>query len=150
MERKPREGLVDPTEHPLGRDGGGGRWRPAVPLLTYTDFPPPLLPSWLQGLKQPPEEQQSQAAEQPRLYRTKSTPIVKADKAASESTTRRIIIYGVQDENGSNIQNFALDITPPPEVIYKSEPGTSDGMNVLGIFMINGLKGKPDGSIVTL
>ncbi|XP_060087828.1 excitatory amino acid transporter 5 isoform X2 [Heteronotia binoei] len=56
-------------------------------------------------------------------YRTKSIPIVKVNKITSESVTRRIIIYGVQDENGSNIQNFALDITPPPEVIYKSEPG---------------------------
>ncbi|XP_033007998.1 excitatory amino acid transporter 5 isoform X1 [Lacerta agilis] len=74
-------------------------------------------------------------------YRTKSTPIVKANKAAPESTTRRIIIYGVQDENGSNIQNFALDITPPPEVIYKSEPGTSEGMNVLGIVIFSATMG---------
>ncbi|PKU37942.1 hypothetical protein llap_11749 [Limosa lapponica baueri] len=70
-------------------------------------------------------------------YRTKSIPIIKSNKASSESTTRRIIIYGVQDENGSNVQNFALDITPPPEVIYKSEPGTSDGMNVLGIVIFS-------------
>uniref|UniRef100_A0A8D2L2S8 Amino acid transporter n=1 Tax=Varanus komodoensis TaxID=61221 RepID=A0A8D2L2S8_VARKO len=74
-------------------------------------------------------------------YRTKSIPIVKANKAASESTTHRIIIYGVQDENGSNIQNFALDITPPPEVIYKSEPGTSEGMNVLGIVIFSATMG---------
>lgn len=74
-------------------------------------------------------------------YRTKTTPIVKANKAQSESTTRRIIIYGVQDENGSNIQNFALDITPPPEVIYKSEPGTSEGMNVLGIVIFSATMG---------
>uniref|UniRef100_A0A8C3RLN9 Amino acid transporter n=1 Tax=Chelydra serpentina TaxID=8475 RepID=A0A8C3RLN9_CHESE len=74
-------------------------------------------------------------------YRTKSIPIVKSNKAASESTTRRIIIYGVQDENGSNVQNFALDITPPPEVIYKSEPGTSDGMNVLGIVIFSATMG---------
>ncbi|KAL7985073.1 hypothetical protein Chor_003643 [Crotalus horridus] len=62
-------------------------------------------------------------------------------KAPSESITRRIIIYGVQDENGSNIQNFALDITPPPEVIYKSEPGTSEGMNVLGIVIFSATMG---------
>ncbi|XP_020655292.2 excitatory amino acid transporter 5 [Pogona vitticeps] len=74
-------------------------------------------------------------------YRTKSIPIVKADKSASESSTRRIIIYGIQDENGSSIQNFALDITPPPEVIYKSEPGTSDGMNVLGIVIFSATMG---------
>lgn len=75
-------------------------------------------------------------------YRTKSIPIIKSNKASSESTTRRIIIYGVQDENGSNVQNFALDITPPPEVIYKSEPGTSDGMNVLGIVIFSATMGR--------
>ncbi|XP_010714410.1 excitatory amino acid transporter 5 [Meleagris gallopavo] len=74
-------------------------------------------------------------------YRTKSIPIIKANKASPESTTHRIIIYGVQDENGSNVQNFALDITPPPEVIYKSEPGTSDGMNVLGIVIFSATMG---------
>ncbi|XP_051480891.1 excitatory amino acid transporter 5 [Apus apus] len=74
-------------------------------------------------------------------YRTKSIPIIKSNKASSDSTTRRIIIYGVQDENGSNVQNFALDITPPPEVIYKSEPGTSDGMNVLGIVIFSATMG---------
>ncbi|XP_015666403.1 excitatory amino acid transporter 5 [Protobothrops mucrosquamatus] len=74
-------------------------------------------------------------------YRTKNIPIVKVSKAASESITRRIIIYGVQDENGSNIQNFALDITPPPEVTYKSEPGTSEGMNVLGIVIFSATMG---------
>uniref|UniRef100_A0A8B9FKM8 Amino acid transporter n=1 Tax=Amazona collaria TaxID=241587 RepID=A0A8B9FKM8_9PSIT len=77
----------------------------------------------------------------PLVYRTKSIPIIKSSKASSESTTRRIIIYGVQDENGSNVQNFALDITPPPEVIYKSEPGTSDGMNVLGIVIFSATMG---------
>uniref|UniRef100_A0A8C3TLY2 Amino acid transporter n=1 Tax=Catharus ustulatus TaxID=91951 RepID=A0A8C3TLY2_CATUS len=74
-------------------------------------------------------------------YRTRSIPIIKANKASPESTTRRIIIYGVQDENGSNVQNFALDITPPPEVIYKSEPGASDGMNVLGIVIFSATMG---------
>ncbi|XP_009906343.1 excitatory amino acid transporter 5 [Dryobates pubescens] len=74
-------------------------------------------------------------------YRTKSIPIIKSNKASPESTSRRIIIYGIQDENGSNVQNFALDITPPPEVIYKSEPGTSDGMNVLGIVIFSATMG---------
>ena len=39
------------------------------------------------------------------------------------------------------MQNFALDLTPPPEVIYKSEPGTSDGMNVLGIVIFSATMG---------
>ncbi|KAM8789411.1 excitatory amino acid transporter 5 [Rhynchonycteris naso] len=75
-------------------------------------------------------------------YRTKTTPIVKSAKEASEEApSRRILIYGVQEENGSRIQNFALDLTPPPEVIYKSEPGTSEGMNVLGIVMFSATMG---------
>ncbi|XP_074688100.1 excitatory amino acid transporter 5 isoform X3 [Strix aluco] len=74
-------------------------------------------------------------------YRTKTIPIIKNNKASSESATRRVIVYGVQDENGSNVQNFELDITPPPEVIYKSEPGTSDGMNVLGIVIFSATMG---------
>ncbi|XP_066125268.1 excitatory amino acid transporter 5 isoform X2 [Saccopteryx bilineata] len=75
-------------------------------------------------------------------YRTKTTPIVKSPKVASEEApSRQILIYGVQEENGSHIQNFALDLTPPPEVFYKSEPGTSEGMNVLGIVMFSATMG---------
>lgn len=61
--------------------------------------------------------------------------------ASEEAPARRILIYGVQEENGSHVQNFALDLTPPPEVIYKSEPGTSDGMNVLGIVIFSATMG---------
>ncbi|XP_032350192.1 excitatory amino acid transporter 5 isoform X3 [Camelus ferus] len=75
-------------------------------------------------------------------YRTKTTPIIKSPKLASEEAPpRRILIYGVQEENGSRVQNFALDLTPPPEVVYKSEPGTSDGMNVLGIVIFSATMG---------
>ncbi|XP_074190840.1 excitatory amino acid transporter 5 isoform X1 [Rhinolophus sinicus] len=75
-------------------------------------------------------------------YRTKTTPIVKSPKVASEEApSRRIPIYEVQEENGSRVQNFALDLTPPPEIIYKSEPGASDGMNVLGIVMFSATMG---------
>ncbi|XP_044529455.1 excitatory amino acid transporter 5 isoform X2 [Gracilinanus agilis] len=75
-------------------------------------------------------------------YRTKTTPMVKSNKAVtSEATPQRILIYGVQEENGSQVQNFALDLTPPPEVVYKSEPGTSDGMNVLGIVIFSATMG---------
>ncbi|XP_035881995.1 excitatory amino acid transporter 5 isoform X3 [Phyllostomus discolor] len=75
-------------------------------------------------------------------YRTKTTPVIESPKVASEEAPpRRVLIYGVREENGSHIQNFALDLTPPPEVIYKSEPGTSDGMNVLGIVMFSATMG---------
>ncbi|XP_068820825.1 excitatory amino acid transporter 5 [Capricornis sumatraensis] len=75
-------------------------------------------------------------------YRTKTTPVVKSPTVASEEApSQRILIYGVQEENGSRVQNFALDLTPPPEVVYKSEPGTSDGMNVLGIVIFSATMG---------
>ncbi|XP_012290292.1 excitatory amino acid transporter 5 isoform X1 [Aotus nancymaae] len=75
-------------------------------------------------------------------YRTKTTPVVKSPRMApEEAPPRRILIYGVQEENGSRVQNFALDLTPPPEIIYKSEPGTSDGMNVLGIVFFSATMG---------
>ncbi|XP_012877700.1 PREDICTED: excitatory amino acid transporter 5 isoform X1 [Dipodomys ordii] len=75
-------------------------------------------------------------------YRTKTTPVVKAPKLATEEAPpRRILIYGVQEENGSHVHNFALDLTPPPEIVYKSEPGTSDGMNVLGIVIFSATMG---------
>ncbi|XP_040216391.1 excitatory amino acid transporter 5 [Rana temporaria] len=75
-------------------------------------------------------------------YRTKNVPVVKSGKTtSSDSITHRILIYGIQDENGSHIQNFALDITPSPDVVYKSEPGTSDGMNVLGIVIFSATMG---------
>ncbi|XP_075038206.1 excitatory amino acid transporter 5 [Mixophyes fleayi] len=75
-------------------------------------------------------------------YRTKNVPVVKNGKTtSSEGITHRILIYGIQDENGSHIQNFALDITPSPDVIYKSEPGTSEGMNVLGIVIFSATMG---------
>ncbi|XP_060062183.1 excitatory amino acid transporter 5 isoform X4 [Erinaceus europaeus] len=75
-------------------------------------------------------------------YRTKTTPIVKSPKVTWEDgSPHQILIYGVQGENGSHVQNFALDLTPPPEITYKSEPGTSDGMNVLGIVIFSATMG---------
>ena len=61
--------------------------------------------------------------------------------ASEEAPPRQILIYGVQEENGSHVQNFALDLTPPPEVVYKSEPDTIDGMNVLGIVIFSATMG---------
>ncbi|KAK6313833.1 hypothetical protein J4Q44_G00152920 [Coregonus suidteri] len=79
-------------------------------------------------------------------YRTRSVPIMKTPKATvsqslSESTTRRALIYGIQDDNGTEFQNFSLDLTPPPDVYFKTLPGTSDGMNVLGIVIFSATMG---------
>uniref|UniRef100_A0A674CV84 Amino acid transporter n=2 Tax=Salmo trutta TaxID=8032 RepID=A0A674CV84_SALTR len=79
-------------------------------------------------------------------YRTRSIPIMKTPPptvtaALMESTTRRVYIYGVQDDNGTDIQNFSLDLTPPPDIQMRTLPGTSDGMNVLGIVIFSATMG---------
>uniref|UniRef100_A0AAY4DMI8 Amino acid transporter n=1 Tax=Denticeps clupeoides TaxID=299321 RepID=A0AAY4DMI8_9TELE len=79
-------------------------------------------------------------------YRTNSVPIMKTPKTTvsqglTESTTRRPLIYGIQDDNGSDIQNFQLDLTPPPDVVFRTLPGTSEGMNVLGIVIFSATMG---------
>ncbi|XP_017558826.1 solute carrier family 1 member 7a isoform X2 [Pygocentrus nattereri] len=78
-------------------------------------------------------------------YRTKSIPILKPRPTVSqdlmETTTRRVFIYGIQDDNGTDIQNFSLDLTPPPDVVFRTLPGTSDGMNVLGIVIFSATMG---------
>ncbi|KAL4634995.1 excitatory amino acid transporter 5-like [Arapaima gigas] len=79
-------------------------------------------------------------------YRTKSEPIMKTPKptisqSLTESITRRALIYGIQDDNGTDVQNFSLDLTPPPEVIFRTLPGTSEGMNVLGIVIFSATMG---------
>ena len=77
-------------------------------------------------------------------YRTSSISILKPKPTVSqsESTTRRALIYGIQDDNGTDIQNFALDLTPPPDVLIRTKPGNSDGMNVLGIVIFSATMGK--------
>lgn len=70
----------------------------------------------------------------------RSKPVVRQDQ--SESSTRRALIYGIQDDNGTDIQNFALDLTPPPDVLIHTREGTSDGMNVLGIVIFSATMGK--------
>ncbi|XP_034743299.1 excitatory amino acid transporter 5-like [Etheostoma cragini] len=78
-------------------------------------------------------------------YRTQRVPelIPKPTVAQllDETTTRRIYIYGIQDDNGTDVQSFSLDLTPPPDVIMKTSPGTSEGMNVLGIVIFSATMG---------
>ncbi|KAG7329673.1 hypothetical protein KOW79_005895 [Hemibagrus wyckioides] len=78
-------------------------------------------------------------------YRSRSIPILKpkptVNQDLTESTTRRMLIYGIQDDNGTDIQSFSLDLTPPPDVVFRTLPGTSDGMNVLGIVIFSATMG---------
>ncbi|KAM3876412.1 solute carrier family 1 member 7b [Diretmus argenteus] len=76
-------------------------------------------------------------------YRTSTEVTVKPKptQSQSESTTRRTLIYGIQGDNGTAIQNFSLDLTPPPDVLIRTAPGTSEGMNVLGIVIFSATMG---------
>lgn len=69
-------------------------------------------------------------------------------QAQAESTTRRQLIYGIQDDNGTDIQNFALDLTPPPDIVVRTREGTSDGMNVLGIVIFSATMGEKEGRAI--
>lgn len=79
-------------------------------------------------------------------YRSRSIPILKPKPTVSQdlskSTARCIFIYGIQDDNGTDIQNFSLNLTPPPDVVFRTLPGTSDGMNVLGIVIFSATMGE--------
>uniref|UniRef100_A0A8C1UP16 Amino acid transporter n=1 Tax=Cyprinus carpio TaxID=7962 RepID=A0A8C1UP16_CYPCA len=88
-------------------------------------------------------------------YRTNSVPIMKTPKTTvatslTETTTRRALIYGIQDDNGTDIQNFQLDLTPPPDVVMRTLPGTSEGMNVLGIVIFSATMGENAGYFVNI
>uniref|UniRef100_A0A8C4ZS21 Amino acid transporter n=2 Tax=Gadus morhua TaxID=8049 RepID=A0A8C4ZS21_GADMO len=78
-------------------------------------------------------------------YRTQSIPVPgprpTVAQLLDETTTRRLFIYGIQDDNGTDIQNFSLDLTPPPDVVMRTSPGTSEGMNVLGIVIFSATMG---------
>ncbi|XP_034036221.1 solute carrier family 1 member 7b isoform X2 [Thalassophryne amazonica] len=79
-------------------------------------------------------------------YRTNSESLVKPKPTVSQvqsevTTTQRALVYGVQDDNGTDIQNFALDLTPPPDMLISTRKGTSDGMNVLGIVIFSATMG---------
>uniref|UniRef100_A0A672LJM5 Amino acid transporter n=1 Tax=Sinocyclocheilus grahami TaxID=75366 RepID=A0A672LJM5_SINGR len=69
------------------------------------------------------------------------TPMTTVATSLTETTTRRTLIYGIQDDNGTDIQNFQLDLTPPPDVVMRTLPGTSEGMNVLGIVIFSATMG---------
>ncbi|KAF7696337.1 solute carrier family 1 member 7b [Silurus meridionalis] len=80
-------------------------------------------------------------------YRTNSVPVRKTLRTTeSSSVTRRTLIYNLQDdsgngENSSDVRNFQLDLTPPPDVVMRTQPGTSEGMNVLGIVIFSATMG---------
>uniref|UniRef100_A0A671ML27 Amino acid transporter n=1 Tax=Sinocyclocheilus anshuiensis TaxID=1608454 RepID=A0A671ML27_9TELE len=78
------------------------------------------------------------------------TPKMTVATSLTETTTRHALIYGIQDDNGTDIQNFQLDLTPPPDVVMRTLPGTSEGMNVLGIVIFSATMGENAGHFVNI
>ncbi|XP_076846226.1 solute carrier family 1 member 7b [Brachyhypopomus gauderio] len=74
-------------------------------------------------------------------YRTNSVPTTMTPKTTAGTTTRRPLVYRLQDDNGTDVQNVQLDLTPPPDVVFRTLPGTSEGMNVLGIVIFSATMG---------
>uniref|UniRef100_A0A8C7YA89 Amino acid transporter n=1 Tax=Oryzias sinensis TaxID=183150 RepID=A0A8C7YA89_9TELE len=70
-------------------------------------------------------------------YKTDLIPILKVP-------TRTItpnFVYVIPDESNPNGRTVYLELTPPPEVMYKTSPGTSQQMNVLGIVIFSATMG---------
>lgn len=72
-------------------------------------------------------------------YKTDLIPILKVP-------TRTVLpnfVYVVPDESGPEARTVYLELTPPPEIMYKTSPGSSQQMNVLGIVVFSATMGEP-------
>ncbi|XP_068175951.1 excitatory amino acid transporter 5 isoform X2 [Antennarius striatus] len=70
-------------------------------------------------------------------YKTDLVPIFKVPTR----TVQPNFVYVIPDENDPKGQTVYLELTPPPEVQYKTSPGTSQQMNVLGIVIFSATMG---------
>uniref|UniRef100_A0A671UIL3 Amino acid transporter n=1 Tax=Sparus aurata TaxID=8175 RepID=A0A671UIL3_SPAAU len=70
-------------------------------------------------------------------YKTDLIPILKVP-------TRTILpnfVYVVPDDSDPKGRTVYLELTPPPEIMYKTSPGSSQQMNVLGIVIFSATMG---------
>lgn len=77
-------------------------------------------------------------------YKTDLIPILKVP-------TRTILpnfVYVVPDDSDPKGRTVYLELTPPPEVMYKTSPGSSQQMNVLGIVIFSATMGEQDDSLL--
>ncbi|CAI5798920.1 excitatory amino acid transporter 5-like [Podarcis lilfordi] len=71
-------------------------------------------------------------------YRTVLLPVVKSSGIPKKSTKSLSFIYFVPDAENSEIQRpVLLEITPAPEMTYRTLPGSNNEMNVLGIVIFS-------------
>ncbi|KAJ3599937.1 hypothetical protein NHX12_033889 [Muraenolepis orangiensis] len=70
-------------------------------------------------------------------YKTDLVPILKLPTR----TVQPNFVYVVPDDSAPGGRTVYLEMTPPPEVQYKTSPGTSQQMNVLGIVIFSATMG---------
>ncbi|XP_054915441.1 excitatory amino acid transporter 5-like isoform X5 [Poeciliopsis prolifica] len=70
-------------------------------------------------------------------YKTDLIPILRVPT----KTIQPNFVYVVPDDNDPKGQTVYLELTPPPDVIYKTSPGSSQQMNVLGIVIFSATMG---------
>ncbi|XP_047230651.1 excitatory amino acid transporter 5 [Girardinichthys multiradiatus] len=70
-------------------------------------------------------------------YKTDLIPILKVPVR----TIQPNFVYVVPDDSDPKGRTVYLELTPPPDVIYKTSPGSSQQMNVLGIVIFSATMG---------
>lgn len=71
-------------------------------------------------------------------YKTDLVPILKVPTR----TVQPSFVYLVPGESSAPGRTVYLELTPPPEVTYKTSPGSSQQMNVLGIVIFSATMGE--------
>lgn len=71
-------------------------------------------------------------------YKTDLVPILKVPTR----TIQPNFVYVVPDDSDPKGRTVYLELTPPPEVTYKTSPGSSQQMNVLGIVIFSATMGE--------
>uniref|UniRef100_A0A8C6WRU7 Amino acid transporter n=1 Tax=Neogobius melanostomus TaxID=47308 RepID=A0A8C6WRU7_9GOBI len=72
-------------------------------------------------------------------YKTDLLPILKVPTRTAQPN----FVYVIPDESAPSGRTVYLELTPPPEVHYRTGPGTSQQMNVLGIVIFSAVMGQP-------
>ncbi|KAE8294706.1 Excitatory amino acid transporter 5 Solute carrier family 1 member 7 [Larimichthys crocea] len=70
-------------------------------------------------------------------YKTDLVPILKVPTKTIQSN----FVYVIPDDSDPKGRTVYLELTPPPEITYKTSPGTSQQMNVLGIVIFSATMG---------
>lgn len=58
-------------------------------------------------------------------------------------TVQPSFVYLVPGGSSAPPATVYLELTPPPEITYKTSPGSSQQMNVLGIVIFSATMGEP-------